>query len=150
MHMIRVLLCLVGVWYQSTSPIAYPARLHHKNYIWWRVQFGNGFSSSFSHAYCKWYNGKNIKRHTAHTIVSWPNPKQWIIVHTSDLMMIIRQGNIFFQPSRGNWVNWKHTAPYIEKWITKRICSILLTHSPNISGRHFMSSMSTDKFAQWW
>ena len=33
----------------------------------------------------------NTERHTAHTIVSWPNPKQWIIVHTSDLMMIIRQ-----------------------------------------------------------
>ena len=33
----------------------------------------------------------NIERHTAHTIVSWPNPKQWVIVHTSDLMMIIRQ-----------------------------------------------------------
>ena len=31
------------------------------------------------------------KKHTAHTIVSWPNPKQWVIVHTSDLMMIIRQ-----------------------------------------------------------
>ena len=50
---------------------------------------------------------KNIKRHTAHTIVSWPNPKQWILVHTSDLMMIIRQSNILSQPSRGNWVNWK-------------------------------------------
>ena len=34
---------------------------------------------------------KNTERHTAHTIVSWPNPKQWVIVHTSDLMMIIRQ-----------------------------------------------------------
>ena len=34
---------------------------------------------------------KNIERHTARTIVSWPNPKQWVIVHTSDLMMIIRQ-----------------------------------------------------------
>ena len=34
---------------------------------------------------------KNIERHTADTIVSWPNPKQWVIVHTSDLMMIIRQ-----------------------------------------------------------
>ena len=33
---------------------------------------------------------ENIERHTAHTIVSWPNPKQWVIVHTSDLMMIIR------------------------------------------------------------
>ena len=34
---------------------------------------------------------KNAKRHTAHTIVSWPNPKQWVIVRTSDLMMMIRQ-----------------------------------------------------------
>ena len=34
---------------------------------------------------------KNIERHTTHTIVSWPNPKQWVIVHTSDLMMMIRQ-----------------------------------------------------------
>ena len=39
-----------------------------------------------------WYHkNKNIERHTAHTIGSWPNPKQWAIVHTSDLMMIIRQ-----------------------------------------------------------
>ena len=34
---------------------------------------------------------KNIEIHTAHTSVSRPNPKQWVIVHTSDLMMIIRQ-----------------------------------------------------------
>ena len=34
-------------------------------------------------------NKNNTERHTTHTIVSWPNPKQW--VHTSDLMMIIRQ-----------------------------------------------------------
>ena len=38
---------------------------------------------------------KNIERHTAHTIVSWPSPKQWIIVHTSDLMMIIRQLKVY-------------------------------------------------------
>ena len=36
------------------------------------------------------YIGKNIVRHTAHTIVSWPNPKQWLMIHTSGLMMIIR------------------------------------------------------------
>ena len=34
---------------------------------------------------------KTIERHTVDTIVSWPNPKQWVIVHTSDLMMIKRQ-----------------------------------------------------------
>ena len=36
-------------------------------------------------------NHKNLERHIAHTIISWPNPKQWVIVHTSDLMTIIRQ-----------------------------------------------------------
>ena len=48
---------------------------------------------------------KNIERHTAHTIVSWPNPKQWVLVHTSDLMMKIRQRiyilSIIFQVSPG-------------------------------------------------
>ena len=34
---------------------------------------------------------KDTVRHTAHTIVSLPHPKQWVIVHTSDLMIIIRQ-----------------------------------------------------------
>ena len=29
---------------------------------------------------------KNIERHTAHTIVSWPNPKQWVIVHVRYLL----------------------------------------------------------------
>ena len=33
-------------------------------------------------------SNKNIDRHTAHTIVSWPCPKQGVIVHSSDLMMI--------------------------------------------------------------
>ena len=33
---------------------------------------------------------KNIERHTAHTIVSWPDPKQWQIDHASDFMMIIK------------------------------------------------------------
>ena len=33
---------------------------------------------------------KNIEIHIADTIMSWPNPKQWVIVHTSDFIMIIR------------------------------------------------------------
>ena len=31
---------------------------------------------------------KNIEKHTAQPIVSWPNPKQWDMGHTSDLIMI--------------------------------------------------------------
>ena len=49
-----------------------------------------------------WWRHKNIERHTAHAIVSWHNPKQWIIVHTSDLMMIIRQSVYSLNHHKGN------------------------------------------------
>ena len=34
--------------------------------------------------FCKEHHNftyKNIERHTAHTVVSWPNPELWIIIH---------------------------------------------------------------------
>ena len=34
---------------------------------------------------------KNIERHTAHTIVSWPNPKQWVIgkdIHMNNITQL--------------------------------------------------------------
>ena len=67
---------------------------------------------------------KNIVRQTAHTIVSWPNPKQWLTIHTSDLMKYT-----FSQSWQANRVSWRHTAPYIEWKIIARIVSILDTHS---------------------
>ena len=72
---------------------------------------------------------KYIARHTAHTIVSWPDPKQWIIVNTSDLMRMIRQSIYIFSIITREMGKLKHTAPYIVWWITERICLILLTHS---------------------
>ena len=61
---------------------------------------------------------KNTKRHTAHTIVSWPNPKQWVIVHTPDLMMIIRQSIYIPSIITRKWVNWKHSPTYciMDNW----------------------------------
>ena len=56
---------------------------------------------------------KNIERHTVHTIVSWPNPKQWVIVHTSDLMMIIRQGIYILSIITRGMGKLKHTQPHI-------------------------------------
>ena len=32
----------------------------------------------------------NILRHTVYTIASLHNPKQWLMLHTADLMMIIK------------------------------------------------------------
>ena len=61
---------------------------------------------------------KNIKRHTAHTIVSWPNTKQWMIVHTSDLMMIIRQSSswVIHRPWHRDLTIWAHFDGKIYKW----------------------------------
>ena len=33
---------------------------------------------------------KNIAKHTAHTIVSWPDPKHCLMIHISELMLLIR------------------------------------------------------------
>ena len=61
--------------------ISYLAGHNNEIYVYVRKQNQN----------IKEHSHKNIERRTAHTIVSWPNPKQWVVVHTSDLMMIIRQ-----------------------------------------------------------
>ena len=51
-------------------------------------------------------------RHTAHTIVSWPSPKQWVIIHTSDLLMIIRQSIYHLNHHKGDWQT-ENTQPHI-------------------------------------
>ena len=87
----------------------------------------------------------NTERHTAYTIVSWPNPKQWVIVNTSDLMMMIRQSIYFLSIiTKGmgklkarsptycimdNWENMLNLTHTLDKWYL----------------RHFISSMSSDE-----
>ena len=85
----------------------------------------------------------NTERHTAHPIVSWPNPEQWVRLHNSDLMMIIRQ------------------SIYIISIITRKMGK-LKTHSPiycmiynwenmlYLTHLYLTSPMSSDRFAQWW
>ena len=99
------------------------------------------------------YFYKNIEKHTAHTIVSWPNPKQWMIVHTSNLMMIIRQSIYIISiitREMGKLKthstiyciidNWENMPQFTAHWHTRQ----------NISDRHFISSLSSDNFAQCW
>ena len=45
---------------------------------------------------------KNIERYTTYTMVSCPNLKQWLIVHTSDLMMTIRQHTYYLNHHKEN------------------------------------------------
>ena len=86
---------------------------------------------------------KNIERHTAHTIVSWPNPKQWVIVHTSDWIRIIGQ-NIFIRSiitkEMGKLKTHSPTYCILDNWdnmlnLTRQI----------IFDRHFIKSMPSDK-----
>ena len=93
---------------------------------------------------------KHIERHTAHTIVSWPNPKQWVIVHTSDLM-IIRQSIYIHSIITEETSKLKtHSSTYciMDNWenmlnLTDTIDKIYLRGI-------YISSMSSDKFVQWW
>ena len=100
-------------WCRSSKTARTPTAVRHcTSLLHWRH---NERDSASTHQRLH----KNIERHTAHTIVSWPYPKQWVIVHTSDFMMITRQSvYILCQSSQGKWVNWKHTAAYIELWVT--------------------------------
>ena len=93
----------------------------------------------------------NIKIHTAHTIASWPNTKLWVIVHTSDLMMMIRQSIYIFSIITREMGQLKKQPSHIVQWITERICLILLTLSTKyIWQAFFINSMSSDRFAQYW
>ena len=95
---------------------------------------------------------KNIERRTAHIIYSWPNPKQWMIVHTSDLIMIMRQGvYILSIITRGIGKLKTHSPIYclMDKW--ENMLNLTHTLDKIESDRHFISSMSLDRFAQsWW
>ena len=71
---------------------------------------------------------KHIVRHTtARTIVSLPNPKQWLMIRNSDLMMIIRLSTHF--NDHHNRIGWtEDTSPNIEWRMLERIGLILATH----------------------
>ena len=79
------------------------------------------------------FNHKNIRRHTAYAIVSWPDPKQCMF--NSSYFRYDDDNKtkyIFSQSSQGKWANWKHTASYSVQWITEKMCPILHTRQ-NIS-----------------
>ena len=67
----------------STTTESWQMLGDHHTSRWYDWDNGNG--KRYKPKTCSLY--KNTKRHTAQPIVSWPNPKQWEIVHTSDLMV---------------------------------------------------------------
>ena len=66
---------------------------------------------------------KNIEIHTAHTIVSWPNREQWVIFHTSDLMMMIRQST---PPTKTVWA----VLPAADSTLTLRLFQQVAVRKP--------------------
>ena len=94
---------------------------------------------------------KNIERHTADTIVSWPNPKRLVIVHTSDLMMIIRQSIYTLSIITREMDKLKTYSPtYCIMDNGENMLNLTHTLDNIFHDRHFISSMPSDKFAQWW
>ena len=96
------------VWYEIINKYKYLLRYISIGGLYMAISICVNLHSYF---FMFIYVHKNIERHTAHTIVSWPNPTQWVVVHTSDLMMIIGQ------------------SMYIISIITKEMGE-LKTHSP--------------------
>ena len=86
---------------------------------------------------CILTTNKMIERHTAHTIVSWSNPKQWIIVHTSDLIMMIRQSIYLLSIITGE-MGKTHSPIYcmMDNW--ENMLNLTHTLDKNISDRHFI------------
>ena len=88
---------------------------------------------------------KNTERHTAHTIVSWPNLKQWVIIpilstpHKIISIVTREMGKLkTHSPTYCIMDNWKNML-----YLTHTLDKIYLAGI-------FISSMSSDKFAQWW
>ena len=105
-----------------------------------KLMFSYDNSSLKEILFCSYrYANKNIERHAVDTIVSWPNPKQWVIVHTSDLMMIIRQSIYILSIITREMGKLKTYSPTY--CIMNNGENMLnLTHSTKYICRHFISS----------
>ena len=94
---------------------------------------------------------KNIERHTAHTIVSWPSPEQWVIVHTSDLMMIIRQSTYILSIITKDVVKLKtHNLTYCIMVNWENMLNLAHTLDKLYLTGILSNQCLQIKFAQWW
>ena len=85
--------------------------------------------------------GKNIERHTAETIVSWPNPKEWVIDDTGKCsglskMCIIRPCNwpLHCRPRRHPQLPHKHYGDVIMGAMASQITSLTIVYLTVYSG----------------
>ena len=84
-------------WASNNRHLSYNAKISFQTIgclFAWPLVYRDAWCKMFvvlGYSWLLWQSCKNIERHTADTIVSWPNPRQWVIFHTSDLMMIIRR-----------------------------------------------------------
>ena len=148
--------CVAGPWCEGNSPITgefpsqRPVTLSYEVFFDLRMNkrlnkpSRRPWFETPSRSLCRHCNAdniiqkKNIERHTTHTIVSWPNPKQWVIVHNSDLM-IIRQSIYILSIITKEMGKLKtHRPTYCIIYIYQRMCLILISHTrQNICDRHF-------------
>ena len=91
---------------------------------------------------------ESLIRHTAHNMVSWLNPKQWLLVQNPDLMKILWWSTISSQLSKGEWFSCKYTVVEIAWMIMEKIDLILDTHSTE-SCIHSVHSNYSAKSLKW-
>ena len=98
----------------------------------------------------KWKD-KNRERHTAHTIVLWPNPTQRQIVHNSDSMMMGWRTRILTINTKKR-TSWMYTAPYIVWQIIEITDLILDTHSTEmcLTVEYFQIRLNNDDHRVVW
>ena len=95
---------------------------------------------------------KNIERHTADTIVSLPNPKQWVIAHASDLMMIIRQSTYILSIITREMTKLKTYSPTYcimdngENMQQRNECDLQAKTYPNICTHDKLHNNNENKF----
>ena len=90
-------------------------------------------------------NYKNIEGYTAHIIVSWPNPKQWQMGHTSNLMMMMRSSTGILTIVIKKWVSWIHNDRMLDNVSLFSALCIVLTHW----GRDKMDAISWMKMFEY-
>ena len=81
----------------------------------------------------------DITRHTAHAIVQWPNPKQWLMIHTFDLLMQItkRSTHVLMVISREMSELKPHSLTHCKDDTWKKLLQVLYIYSTEYTWQAF-------------
>ena len=123
--------------------------------IWFHMNIMSAISGDLTNK----NNNKKIERHTAHTIVPWPNPKQWMMVGILLVIMFYTRRSISHEHEYGfstvrlrqNYCHFDSLSRLIflyEKCFT--LIKIANRHDDIIKWKHFLLSCRLVIFSSIW